>query len=232
MILMRIGIAALLVLVLFGPGIARAADTGTISGKVVFVGDPPQPTRIEIKQDTNKCGTEKVLENLVLGSNQGVHWAVVDLVGAEGTAGREAPGSKLDQNGCRFLPHVLVVPPGADLTVLNSDGILHNVHTHPGKNRPVNRAQPGFKKEMTMSFGEADIVKVVCDVHPWMTAWIIVSDNPYIAVTDDKGTFELSGINPGNYKLKLWHEVLGEQVKEITVRAGEETQVTFETTMK
>ena len=228
-----VGLVAMMVIVLAGPGSAASSDTGTIVGEVVYAGDPPPVKKIEITKDKEKCGTEKVLEELVVGPDRGLRWVVVSLEGAEWNA--EAPevqGIQLDQSGCRFVPHVLVVPTDVDLSVLNSDGILHNVHTYSKANLPMNRAQPAFRKKMRMKFGEAEVIRVACDVHNWMGAWIVVSDNPYTAVTDENGSFRLTGIKPGTYKLKLWHERLGEQTKEVTVRGGEETKVTLEMAIK
>jgi hypothetical protein len=81
---------------------------------------------------------------------------------------------------------------------------------------------------MTERFQHPEIVKVSCDAHPWMTGWIVVTDHPYVAVTDERGAFRLAGVPPGSYTLSLWHETLGEQRQEVTVRAGEEKLIALE----
>jgi len=204
------------------------AQTGTISGTVKFVGTPPTPKKIPVTKDTAKCGTEKLSEELVVGPDKGVKWAVISLVGARG---KPSGPAVLDQKGCWFIPHVVVMPAGGSLDILNSDGILHNIHTYSTKNPAINKAQPGFKKKMTEKFDQVEIVKVTCDAHPWMSGWIVVADTP-TAVTDEKGSFKLANVPAGTYKLNVWHEVLGEKTQEVTVKAGEEAKVTFELAKK
>jgi len=204
------------------------AQTGTISGTVKFVGAPPTPKKISVTKDTAKCGTEKLSEELVVGPDKGVKWAVISLVGARG---KPSGPAVLDQKTCQFIPHVVVVPAGGTLEILNSDGILHNIHTYSTKNPSINKAQPGFKKKMTEKFDKPEIIKVTCDAHAWMSGWIVVADSP-TAVTDEKGSFKLANVPVGTYKLKVWHESLGEQVKEVSVKPGEEVKVTFELAKK
>lgn len=206
-----------------------AAATGTIVGTVKFVGTPPSPKKITVTKDTAKCGTEKLSETLVVGPEKGIRWAVVSVLGAKMEKPSEPP--VLDQKGCQFVPHVVVMPAGGSLDILNSDGILHNIHTYSTKNPTINKAQPGFKKKMTEKFAQPEIIKVTCDAHPWMAGWLVVAESP-TAVTDEKGSFKLANIPAGTYKLKVWHEVLGEQTKEVTVKAGEEAKVTFELAKK
>lgn len=209
-------------------GLSFADGGGTISGKVRFKGTPLAPEKQAVTKDTAKCGSETVSEILVVGPDNGVRWAVLSLNGANAAGRKPAAGGGLDQNGCRFVPHVSIVPRGEEFSILNSDGILHNVHTYSQKNAAVNKAQPAFKKEMKLSFGEAEIITVTCDVHSWMKGYLVVTDSPYAAVTDETGSFKIPDVPPGTYKLDLWHESLGRQTKDVTVKAGEEAQVSFE----
>ena len=216
-------------LLVVGLGVA-VADDGSVKGTVVFNGEAPAPEKLEITKDQEKCGTEKLSESLVVSASKGVKWAVVTLVGADSSAAPELPEATLDQNGCQFIPHVVVVPRSADLPVKNSDGILHNVHTYSEKNPPLNKAQPGFRKVMSLNFGEDELIKVTCDAHPWMAGWIMVTENRFVTVTDDDGAFQLDGIPAGSYELKLWHETLGEQSQMVSITAGGSTDVKFELT--
>lgn len=207
-----------------------AAGGGTISGKVVLVGDAPQPKKIEITKDREKCGSEKMAEDLVLSPDRGIKNAVVSVSGVKGNAaGAGAPA--LDQRGCAFSPRVLIAAPGKPVDILNSDGILHNVHTYSSKNPPMNKAQPAFKKKMTESFGQAEIIKVTCDAHSWMMGWIVVTDQA-AAATDGAGSFKLTDVPAGNHTLEIWHETLGKVTKQVSVKAGEETKVTIELSKK
>jgi len=218
------GILAALALILGGSGAALAAG-GTITGKVLFSGAAPQPKKMKIDKDKERCGAEMVSEELVVGADKGVQWAVVSVVGAKASPPANPP--HIDQNGCKFNPRVAVVSPGANLDILNNDKILHNIHTYSKKNQAINKAHPKFRKKLTEKFAQTEIIKLTCDVHTWMLGWIVVSDAP-TAVTDKGGAFTLTNVPPGNYSLKMWHEKLGEQTKQVTVKAGAETKVSFE----
>ncbi|MBI3989902.1 MAG: carboxypeptidase regulatory-like domain-containing protein [candidate division NC10 bacterium] len=208
------------------------AQTGTISGMVKFTGTPPPPKKIPVTKDTAKCGEEKPSEELIVGKGGGLRNAVVSLVGVTTQPWTPAKNPVVDQKTCQFIPHVVIVPSGGSLDILNSDGILHNIHTYSTKNPTINKAQPGFKKKMTERFAQPEIVKVTCDAHPWMIGWIVVTEHPYYAVTDDRGSFTLANVPPGTYKLKVWHETLGEVTKDVTIKAGEEAKVTVELAKK
>lgn len=206
-----------------------AAGGGSISGKVVLVGNAPQVKKIEITKDKEKCGSEKMAEELVLSPDRGVKNAVVSVAGVKG--GNPAAAPTLDQKGCTFNPRVLIAPAGKPVDILNSDGILHNVHTYSSKNPPINKAQPAFKKKMTETFGQAEIIKITCDAHSWMLGWIVVTDQA-AAATDGAGSFKLADIPAGTHTLEIWHETLGKVTKQVSVKAGEETKVTIELAKK
>lgn len=206
-----------------------AAGGGSISGKVVLVGDAPQAKKIEITKDKEKCGSEKVAEELVVSPDRGVRNAVVSVAGVKGA--NPAAAATLDQKGCSFNPRVLIAAAGKPVDILNSDGILHNVHTYSNKNPPINKAQPAFKKKMTETFGQAEIIKITCDAHSWMVGWIVVTDQA-AAATDATGSFKLADIPAGTHTLEIWHETLGKVTKQVSVKAGEETKVTIELAKK
>jgi len=152
-------------------------------------------------------------------------------------AGKAFPVPKtpvvLDQNGCQYKPHVMGIMVGQTYRILNSDGVLHNIHTsslrpEAAANPPVNRAQPKFKTSMTETFRAAETLRVSCDVHRWMQGWIVVADHPYYAVTDAEGRFMLADVPPGDYQLDVWHETLGEMTKSVSVADGATSTVAAE----
>ncbi len=100
--------------------------------------------------------------------------------------------------------------------------------TYGRANAPINRAQPRFKPQITETFAQPEIMKVGCDVHDWMSAYIVVQAHPYYAVSDANGAFELREVPAGTYKLRTWHEGIGEMERSVTVTAGRTTDVTFE----
>ncbi len=205
-----------------------AQSGGSISGRVVFVGDAPQPKKVKVTKDNEKCGSEILNEELVVGADRGVKNAVISVSGVKG---KPAGSPTLDQKGCTFNPHVVVVPTGGSLDILNNDGILHNFHTQSSKNAVINKAQPGFKKKMTETFAQPEIFKVVCDAHSWMAGWVVITDDKS-AVSADGGAFKISDVPPGTHKLEIWHETLGKLTKDVTVKAGEEAKVTIELSKK
>lgn len=208
-------------------------DGGTIAGEVKFAGAPPTPEKVATTKDQEVCGkTEKVVEALLVGANKGIQNVVVSINNiAKGKKLPEA-GATLDQKDCRYTPHVVLSPVGADLTILNSDGILHNIHTYSTKNPAFNKAQPKFKKAMKEKFAQAEVVKLTCDAHSWMNGWLVVQDHPYYAVTDANGAFKITDVPPGDYEVKFWHETLGESAQKVSVKAKEEAKVSVEMAKK
>jgi plastocyanin len=128
----------------------------------------------------------------------------------------------LDQDGCVYKPHVMGIMVGQSYRILNSDGILHNIHTLPKINPAFNRGQPATVKEMTTTFSRPEnMFQIKCDVHPWMSAYIGVFAHPFFSVTGTDGKFTISGLEAGIYEITAWHEKLGTQTASITVAAKE-----------
>lgn len=207
-------------------------DGGSISGEVKFAGTPPTPEKIAATKDQEVCGkTEKVNESLLVGANKGIQNVVVSISNIQ--KGKKMPDpTTLDQKDCRYAPHVVLSPVGADLTILNSDGILHNIHSYSTKNPPFNKAQPKFKKEMKEKFTQPENVKLTCDAHGWMAGWVVIQENPYYVLTDSNGSFQITDVPPGDYEVKFWHETLGEMVQKVSVKAKEESKVSVEMAKK
>jgi plastocyanin len=203
---------------------AASAGTGSITGRVVVQGKIPPPVPYTPTKDVQVCGAgTHTSDEVVVGANNGIRYVVVSLVSVSGASPPAARASvTLDQRGCRFQPHVVLIPAGATLEILNSDGILHNIRTTSRRNPPFNKAQPKFVKKLTHVFAAApEKIKVQCDAHSWMSAWIVVQDHPYYAVTDEQGRFTLTGVPAGAYTVEYWHERLGVQTAAVRVPGGE-----------
>ena len=202
------------------------SGNGTITGKVVFKGNHSAGS-LTVSKDKEVCGDAKQDPSLLVGNDGGLKNAVVQVPGlSQGKAlSKEAV---IDQSKCEYVPHVLVVPTGATVTIKNSDGILHNVHSLSQLNAPFNRAQPKFMKEIKETFAKPEIIPLRCDVHGWMTGWIIVTENAYFDVTQDDGAFKLADVPAGKYSLEVWHETLGSATQAVDLKAGEAVNVTFE----
>lgn len=206
---------------------------GTISGTVRYIGATPRRSLVAVTTSEDICHADPIFsENLVVSEDGGVQWAVVSIKKIK--AGKHfpkpsEPGGEpaMGQEGCVFIPHVVVAPIGKTILLLNDDGVLHNVHTWPKKNRAKNIAMPGTITKMTMKFRRPERIRVTCDVHPWMVGWFIATDHPYNSVTSESGAFELTDVPPGTYTLELWHETLGTQAQTVTVESGKTTKIAF-----
>jgi len=187
--------------------VATVADAGVVAGVVKFTGPPPKLEPLAVNKNRDVCGDRKDSEALVLGPDLGVRGSVI-LV--EGVARGKKPGAEivLDNNRCVFVSHVSAVMAGERARVKNSDAILHNTHGFLGKPTVFNLALPNRDQmiDITKRLTRPGVVRVVCDAHPHMSAWMIVHDSPYYAVTDARGAFRIDGVPPGTYKVTMWHE--------------------------
>jgi plastocyanin len=205
------GLALALVLGLAGPSagyeVVEVKDGGILTGVVKFVGDPPKLTPVPVTKDQGACGDSKPSEALVLGPNKRVKHAVVWIEGI--TRGKKLESeTTLDNATCLFRPHVVAAVVGGKTTVTNSDPILHNTHGFLDRVTVFNLALPNQNQviDITRRLKKPGVVDIQCDVHPHMRAWVIVRDNPYVAVTDESGSFKIADIPPGTYKVVAWHE--------------------------
>jgi len=133
----------------------------------------------------------------------------------------------LDQKKCKYEPHVVAMPVDSELIIHTSDPINHNIHTYSFENDPINLmflpGQEAYSQEME----EAEIIKVECDLHDWMRAWIVVTPNGYSTVSKIDGSFEIHDVPPGEYELNAWHETLGSLTKSIKV-GNDELNINFD----
>jgi hypothetical protein len=203
------------------------SDGGTLTGTVKFDGTPPAPGKVTVSKDPQVCGTDKVAPELRVAAGGGIANVVVVVKATKGKKlDLPAQNPVFDQKGCEFHPHVLVFPAGSTVDVLNSDGILHNIHTTSQANPPTNQAQPKFKPKIQIKIEKPEWpIKVQCDAHGWMNAYWIVQEHPYVAVTDANGAFTIGDIPPGEYEVEVWHEKLGKKTDKVVIKAKEETKV-------
>jgi plastocyanin len=213
----------------YKPG--EVKDGGTIVGVVNWEGAIPKESTITVTGKDKPCHVKAIEnEDLVVSSDAKVRWAVayIKKIDHGKPFGPEAKTPVvLDQNGCQFSPHVVVVQKEQPLRVLNSDGILHNVHLYARKNEPFNRSMPGDMKQLDVTFDYTERIHVGCDIHPWMSSWVVVAKHPYYAVTGADGTFRFENVPAGTYTIEVWQEKLGKKKAEVTVTAGGEARVEF-----
>lgn len=202
------------------------ATAGSVSGKILFEGEPPKPQRLNMGAD-EECKamhSEPIMsETVVVGEGGALANALVWVkTGLEGK--KFAPSSDkvmLDQIGCIYKPHVTAVQVGQTLSVSNSDPTLHNVHPLPRVNAEWNKSQAAGAGAIEETFAKQELmIPIKCNIHPWMRSYISVIDHPFFAVTGADGSFEIKGLPAGAYTIEAVHERLGNQETKVTVAEG------------
>jgi plastocyanin len=219
---------------------AAAADSrpmaemghSSVSGRVRFEGavPPPRPVRMSSDPGCLPAGEGATSEALLVGADGGLQNVFVYVKSGLGDARFPVPSTPvlLDQDGCRYTPHVFGVQVGQPVSISNSDRTLHNVHTVPRANAGFNFGQPTGVPAVTRVFNEPEImVPFKCDVHPWMSAYLGVVPHPFFAVSTADGGFEIAGLPAGTYTLEAWHEELGVQTMEVTVDGTSAAEAAF-----
>ena len=205
-------ISFLVITVFLMPG---TAFSGSIQGVATFSGKTEHLKPYKTGMYKKACGPSIPNESVLI-DNKGVRNSVISLHGKK--LKKRGGEYKLDQKKCRYEPHVIAVPLDSELKIHTSDPINHNIHTYSFENDPINimflPGQDAYSQEME----EAEIIKVECDLHDWMRAWIVVTPNAYSTVSGTDGSFEIPDVPPGKYELTAWHETLGSLTKNITVR--------------
>ena len=222
----RLWLAAGLVAVSFWPGVAFAAST--VTGTVTFDGKAPALKPLAMDADpvcAKKHSAPVPNEMLVLGTGNTMGNIMV-WVSKGLPAGKTCPAPKtpvvLDQNGCQYKPHVMGIMVGQPYKILNSDGILHNIHTLPKINTPFNQGDAGDGQGSDHDVRQAGGgLPHQVRRPPWMSAYIGVFTHPFFSVTGTDGKFTISGLDPGTYEITAWHERLGTQTASVTVGASD-----------
>lgn len=203
------------------------SNGGTITGTVKLVGDVPAAKTLRVDKDQATCGHDDLQsEALIVSSDSALKNAVVSIVNISKGKKFEGGTPSLDQKGCVFIPHVSMIPQGSSIELLNSDDVMHNLHSWSMKNSAFNEGVAAHGN-ITKTFEFPETVKVTCDVHKWMTSWLIVQANPYYVLTDANGHYKLEGVPAGTYTVQAWQESLGKSSQEVTVTAGGETTADF-----
>jgi plastocyanin len=205
---------------------APAAGSATISGTIRYDGDIPPLRPVDMGADplcAEKHDSAVPSEILVVG--EGGTLANVFVTVTSGLPQGEWPAPAepvvMNQYGCRYDPHVMGIMVGQPLKILNSDGVLHNVHALPKTNKPFNMAMPASRTEAVETFNKVeDMFTIKCDVHPWMNAYIAVTSHPFFSVTADDGLFSIENLPAGDYEISAWHEKLGTQTASLSVADG------------
>jgi len=209
------------------------ANGGSITGKVNFTGKDKAAQVYKVAKDTDTCGTANREIDYVDVKNGALRNVVVYLDKVKSGKKFDPIDVKINQKGCDFLPFMSVMTNGATFEAKNSDPVLHNIHTYEimgrAKKTVMNVSQPKqnaiTKKKVKLKRGAG--MKIECDAHDFMHGFVFVAKNPYYAIVAEDGTYTISDIPAGKYKVKAWHGTLGEKKGKAEVSAGGSTTVDF-----
>jgi len=204
-----------------------------LHGVIRLAEQPKMNIPIPVYRDTKYCGESVVEDDLVVDpSTKGLSGVIVSLVGVERGKALTEPDATLvleiESQKCRFSPHLSAVVAGTKLEVRNNDPILHDLRIRKDTRfgpTYLNIIQPAGTRSVQKPLKETGHFDVRCDVHSFMWAHIRVFDHPYFAITDASGSFEMTEVPPGVYKLQIWHEHFGTREKTIKVPPGEAVHV-------
>jgi plastocyanin len=219
------------VVVLFVPIVVLAAGGGTIKGHVKLTGKPPGNVIIRMGMDpmcSKANAGKRVIQEAVLVTADGSLANV--FVKVQGSfPGAAVPGQPvtIDQRGCVYLPRVVGARVGQTVQVHNGDALLHNVHGLSAGANGFNVSQPSAGMTYQFRPKQEEMLRLKCDVHGWMTAFVGIVSHPYFAVSGGEGTFEIHDVPAGTRTVEAWHERYGPLKKTVKVTAGGTTSVEF-----
>ena len=194
---------------------------GTFSGVVKFAGTLPKPQKIDMAQDP-ACGNQATFDESYVVNNGGLANVFVYVKSmspnASGYTGTVTEAPIIRQQGCRYHPHVAAVLVGLTVKIVNADDTTHNIHPMPTQSKQWNESQLPKAEPIVKKFDKPELmIPIKCNQHPWMKMYLNVVNNPWFAVTEEDGKFEIKGLPPGEYTLAAVHERLGEQTMKISV---------------
>jgi plastocyanin len=224
----------------FQPAAKTAPDTvidpataGSISGTVYLEGPPPVFPAINMQSEPGcvKANAPDASAPYVLVGTNGALANVVVYVDDGLNHYRFRPPRTpvvLDQKGCMYAPRIVALMTNQTLEIHNSDATIHNVHAMPKINREWNKAERSGGVALQTSFPRPELaIPFMCNVHPWMRAFVFVFDHPYFSVTSSDGRFALKNLPPGSYTVEAWQEKLGTQSQVVAIGPRESREVSF-----
>ncbi len=210
-----------------------SSTAGVISGTVLFKGKTPLRTKVDMEEDPQcaKLHKQPVFQDAIAVNNTGKLGNVFVYI-KHGLEGKRFQSSAVPvtmvQKDCGFEPRVLGLQIGQGYQVINSDPVTHNIHPRPKKNREWNQSQAAGAEPLLRRFSQPEVmIRVKCNVHSWMKAWVGVVESPYFAVTAADGSFELKNVPPGKYTIEAWQEELGTQEQELIVEPSGKPTLLF-----
>jgi hypothetical protein len=209
------------------------STAGSITGTVTLDGRPPtiHPIDMSASPACVQANPSPVTPpTVVIGDHGALANVVVYVKSGLGNYRYDTPidTAILGQKNCMYDPHVLALMTNHPFAVQNNDPTMHNVHPMPKHNRQWSNSQPAGSAPLKQSFANPEFaMPVLCNVHPWMRAFVFVFDHPYFAVTSKAGSFELKNLPPGTYTIEAWQENYAAQDQTVTIGAKESKAISF-----
>lgn len=203
---------------LFAYDVISIEKGGELSGTITFKGERPTMQPIKVVLNPEYCGNTVYDETYIINpQNNGLENVVISIEGIE--RGKKANDQLVivENLKCHFVPHVQAGMVGDYFELRNLDPVLHDNHFRINERTIFNMAMPPNGKNVKKRMTEPGIINTVCDAHTFMKGSIYVAENPYFAVTDKNGNYTISNIPPGKYRVKVWHETLPSNEKEIFI---------------
>ena len=239
----------LMALLVFGM-LASVAFAGNITGTVMYDGDAPARPALTATKDQHCVDAVKGTksEALVVSKGKGIKNVVIYARVPRTKVTLPEKNPVMDQKGCAYYPHVLVVPVGATVDLTSKDPVAHNVHSHAQKNEQINIQIPKPGIVVPHTIAKAEEIKFTCDIHAWMTGYIVAVPSNFYTVTggkDDKGEwlsadayeksadtgkYTLENLPAGRARVVAWHEELGTANKTVEVPESGDLNVNFTST--
>ena len=207
-------------------------NAATIKGTISYAGTNKKPKSLKMDSDP-VCGVYHEMppakEDFVLDENNNFKNVIVWLKDVAFSGDLPSNSITIDQKGCMYVPHVNTVTTNQKVLIKNSDKTLHNVNSKSNINESFNSAQPAGVPDIEKQFTSPESpFYIKCDVHPWMKAWVMVSDHPYFAITDKNGNYQIDNVPTGTYEIMFWQEKLSNLPKKKYIQVEHSTSINIE----
>ncbi|MFP2911774.1 carboxypeptidase regulatory-like domain-containing protein, partial [Pyxidicoccus sp. 3LFB2] len=211
-----------------GPAPVSPESRGVVRGAVTFTGTVPEAADIPASNDPACEGMASKDASVLVKGGKLANVLVRVRGQVQGAPPAPTTPVVVDQSKCTYVPRVQGAVTGQPVSFKNSDGTLHNVRGMVGTKSTFNIAQPPSGSPVQKPVpADAEVLKLKCDVHPWMTAYVVTNPNPYFTTTGEDGAFSLQGLPAGTYTVEAWHESLGTKTAEVTVKDDAPAEISF-----